>query len=328
MTAKLPDWLPQVPVKTVGVLCAVTMFGKNIESRQIVLAGKRYFHNAVENVVNYALNPILPDLSHLSGDYNAAMADPEDSAIIALKNVTDCFNYIFHIQIEYFKLLKQLLPERFRFKNGKELHLNQFAGKSPTLINSEKRYLILSRIDGAQPYDLDIDWSAEFNCLDDQLEDLFRDRLFQAQEAYAGTLHLSDWYNNRDRNLIIPLKVILDDLSYYFSHLGRSAYHMAKNSRRDSQEDQEQIKDNLHQAVMHLERFTLDLARMNIFTIVKHDRDKLTDQNLSAVVKARAADDSRFGENPFESQQQIYGSILMDLFQTIGYAPATSFATA
>lgn len=326
MTVKIPDWLPQVPVKTVGVLCAVTVFGKNIESWQIVLAGKRYFHNAVENVVNYALNPILPNLSHLEGDYNAAMSDTEDSAILALKNVTDCFNYIFHIQIEYFKLLKQLLPERFRFKSGKELHINQFAGKSPTLINSEKRYLILSRIDGAQPYDLDIDWNAEFNCLDDQLEDLFHDRLFQAQEAYAGTLNLSEWYNNRDRNLIIPLKVILDDLSYYFSYLGRSAYHMAKNSKKDNQDDQEQIISNLHQAVMHLERFTLDLARMNIFTIVKHDRDKLTDQNISAVVKARAADDSRFGENPFEGQQEIYGSILADLFQTIGYAPATAFA--
>ncbi len=254
MTSKLPDWLAQVPVKTVGVLCAVTIFGKNIESRQIVLAGKRYFHNAVENVVNYALNPILPDLSHLSGDYNAAAADPEDSALIALKNVTDCFNYIFHIQIEYFKLLKQLVPERFRFRTGKELHLNQFAGKSPTLINSEKRYLILSRVDGAQPYDLDIDWYAEFDCRDNQLEELFRDRLFQAQEAYAGTLHLSEWYNARDRNLIIPLKVILDDLSDYFSHLGRAAYHMAKNSKHANHEDENQVKTNLHQAVRHLER--------------------------------------------------------------------------
>ena len=326
MTSKLPDWLAQVPVKTVGVLCAVTMFGKNIESRQIVLAGKHYFHNAVENVVNYALNPMLPDLSHLAGDYNAAAADPQDSALVALKNVTDCFNYIFHIQIEYFKLLKQLIPDGFRFKTGKELHLNQFAGKSPTLINSEKRYLILSRIDGAQPYDLDIDWNAEFDCFDGQLEDLFRDRLFQAQEAYAGTLNLSDWYKNRDRNLIIPLRVIIDDLSYYFSCLGRSAYHMAKNSRKNSQEDHDQIQNSLRQAVMHLERFTLDLARMNIFTIVKHDRDKLTTQNISACVKARAADDSRFGENPFESQQQIYGSILSDLFRTIGYAPSPALA--
>ena len=184
MTNNLPKWIANVPLQSVGVLCATHIFGKNIESRQIALAGKRYFHNAVENVVGYILNPILPRFDKIA---NFEQCGPAES--IALRHVLDCFNFIFHIQVEYFKILARLYPERLRSrKTGIDLNINQFMAKGPTLLNSEKRYLILARLDGVQPYDLNLNWNAEFDWIDDLMHERFHNRLLQAQDRYADIL--------------------------------------------------------------------------------------------------------------------------------------------
>lgn len=310
----LPAWIGNVPLRTAGVLAAVHIFGKNIESRQIVLAGKRYFHNAVENVVGYVLNPILPPL-HTDGDL-------DEEAVTALRNIRDCFNYIFQIQIEYFKILTRLRPERFRNrKTGAEFNLNQFAAKSPTLLNSEKRYLILSKVDGAQPFDLDINWNAEFDWVDDTVRVLFHKRLLAAQEAYADILQLGEWYASRDKNLIIPIRTIMDDLSEYFEHLGLAAYLMARKShKRNGDADAGTIRNHLIEACRHLGRFAVDLLRMSVFSIVKHDLAFLGDSRLDAVIRTRAEDESFDGPNGFEIRHQRYGALLDKLYAAIGYA--------
>ena len=314
MTSNMPEWLRQVPLKTVGVLCATHIFGKNIESRHIVLAGKRYFHNAVENVVGYVLNPILPKLD---GD---TLDNPEPHAAAALANVRDCFNFIFHIQVEYFKTLSRLFPDRFRSKKtGAEFNLNQFMAKGPTLINSEKRYLILSRVDGAQPFDLDLDWGADFNWIDDDIRRLFRSRLRLAQDVYAETLTLGKWYAGRDRNLIIPLKTIMDDLSEYFEHLGLAAYAMAKNGRHPSDENLAAIRENLVATCRHLERFTMDLLRLGVFSIIKHDLDRLGEQNIGRVIRVRAEDESYAVRSGFDTRYIEYEDTLHGLYEAIGY---------
>ncbi len=317
MITEMPEWLANVPLKTVGVLCAVNIFGKNIESRQIALAGKRYFHNAVENVINYALNPMLPPLDNVKLGEGASC---DEETAVALENVCDCFNYIFHIQIEYFRLLYRVRPERFIVKkSGRELNLNQFAGRSPTLINSEKRYLILSKIDGAQPYDLAMDWNADFVWPDAAARQLFHKRLATAQDAYADTLELGEWYRNRDRNLIIPLKTILDDLSVYFSFLGQAAYLMARKRDKDQPGTLAAINDNLAMATRHLEHFILDMGRMNIFTIVKHDLDRLDQNSVSAVIKARAEEETRARGENFDRKNSDHLEILDELYRSIGF---------
>jgi hypothetical protein len=316
MTSSLPEWLGNVPLKTVGVLCATHIFGKNIESRQIVLAGKRYFHNAVENVVGYVLNPILPPLEPPDG----APSSLGGEATTALRNIRDCFNYIFHIQVEYFKILQRLRPEGFRSKSGVEFNLNQFMAKGPTLINSEKRYLILSRVDGAQPYDLRLNWNAEFDWVDDALRERFRDRLHLAQEAYAAILRMGEWYyGGRDKNLILPLKTIMDDLSEYFEHLGLAAYLMTRKLDRNSPETRELIRDNLIETCRHLERFCINMLRVNVFSIVKHDLDRLDAASIDAGVRARAVDESYVGRDGFDHRHREYATILGKLFHRIGY---------
>ena len=313
-TANMPEWLRQVPLKTVGVLCATHIFGKNIESRQIVLAGKRYFHNAVENVVGYVLNPILPPLT------SAQMANPDSGAMVALRNIRDCFNFIFHIQVEYFKAWARLKPERFRSKKtGAEFHLNQFMAKGPTLINSEKRYLLLSRIDGAQPFDLNLNWNAEFDWIEDAIRERFRNRLRLAQEAYADTLRLGEWYSRREKNLIIPLKTIMDDLSEYFDHLGLAAYLMAKKGSRNSEENVAGIRSNLLETCRHLERFTIDMLRMNVFSIVKHDLERVGEQALDDVVRVRAGDESDIGQLGFGFRHEEYAGLLSELYRAVGF---------
>ena len=316
--SSMPEWIRQVPLKTVGVLCATHIFGKNIESRQIVLAGKRYFHNAVENVVGYVLNPILPAIDTAGAD---APKDPD--AATALRNIRDCFNFIFHIQVEYFKVLAKLRPERFRSKRtGTEFNLNQFMAKGPTLINSEKRYLILAKIDGAQPYDLNLDWNAEFDWVDDYVRERFRRSLSHAQDAYANTLHLGEWYTGRDKNLIIPLKTIMDDLSEYFEHLGLAAYLMARNGKRRSDDNVMLIRDNLMETCRHLERFTIDMLRVTVFSIVKHDLDRLDDRTLDGVVRVRAEDESYVGRNGYETRHDSYSAMIDRLYEAVGYTAA------
>lgn len=312
--SSMPEWLRQVPLKTVGVLCATHIFGKNIESRQIVLAGKRYFHNAVENVVAYVLNPILPPIAGPDGK-----VDKEAAA--ALRNVRDCFNFIFHIQVEYFKLLSKLRPDAFKSKRtGAVLHLNQFMAKGPTLINSEKRYLILSRIDGAQPYELDLDWEAEFDWTGDDIRRRFRLRLAQAQDAYAAALRLGDWYAGRDRNLIMPLRTIMDDLSEYFEHLGLAAYLMAKNGKKPADENRDMIREHLTATCRHLERFCVDMQRISVFSIVKHDLERLPDANLAGVIRVRAEDEGYAGRDGADKRHEDYSVLLGDLYRAIGFA--------
>ena len=316
--SSMPEWIRQVPLKTVGVLCATHIFGKNIESRQILLAGQRYFHNAVENVVAYVLNPILPPLDNIPPG-----TTPDAEAATALRNIRDCFNFIFHIQVEYFKLLLRLKPEGFKSKRtGAVFNLNQFMAKGPTLINSEKRYLILSRVDGAQPYDLDLDWNVEFDWVDDSIRRRFRRRLAQAQDAYADTLNLGEWYAGRDKNLIIPLKTIMDDLSEYFEHLGLAAYLMARNGKRRTDMNLAQIRGNLIDACRHLERFTVDMLRVGVFSIVKHDLDRLDENNLDAVIKVRADDDKHVGYGGFDNRYEGYREILNRLYHVVGFSVA------
>lgn len=318
MTTKLPSWIANVPLKTVGVLCATHIFGKNIDTRHIVLAGRHHLRSAVENVVGYILNPILPPIP-------ASPHGPialNDKARTAVMNIRDCFNYIFHIQVEYFKILHRIRPERFRSpRTGVDLHLSAFAAKGPTLINSEKRYLILSKIDGAQPFDLDLDWNAQFDWTDDRIRELFRLRLGLAQDAYGVTLKLGSWYAGRDKNLIIPLKTIMDDLSEYFEHLGIAAYVMAR-KRMDADEKRTAIRENLFAACRHLERFVIDMLRVNMFSIVKHDLDKLDAGLLDAVIKVRA-DDDHFIMRPNLDERRIkYDGILRDLYRRIEFEPA------
>ena len=314
MTSSLPEWIANVPLKTVGVLCATHIFGKNIESRQIVLAGKRYFHNAVENVVNYVLNPILPVLQ-------SSLDQSNTEAETALRNIRDCFNYIFHIQVEYFKILQRLKPDEFKSKRtGAEFNLNQFMAKGPTLLNSEKRYLILAKIDGAQPFDLHLDWQAEFDWIEDSIRDLFHERLVRAQDAYADTLHLGEWYGARDKNLILPLRTIMDDLSEYFEHLGTAAYLMARNAKKPRYEFIMQIRENLLATCRHLERFCVDMMRLNVFSIVKHDLERLTCKDIDAVVRVRATEEASPGHDGFARRFEEYGDILPELYQRIGFS--------
>ena len=321
MTTNLPEWLKNVPLKTVGVLCATHIFGKNIESRQIVLAGKRYFHNAVESVVGYVLNPVLPALDMSADEPEACAGD----AALALRNVRDCFNFIFHIQVEYFKILNRLFPARFKSRRtGSEFNLNQFMAKGPTLINSEKRYLILSKIDGTQPYDLNLDWNAEFDWVEERIRENFRDRLLLAQEAYADTLRLGEWYSGRDKNLIIPLKTIMDDLSEYFDHLGLAGYLMARNGKRRSDENIQLIRENLLETCRHLERFTVDMLRMNVFSVVKHDMDKLDEDVMDAVIRVRAGDDAYVGHYGFEARHEEYATLLARLYDAAGFRTESS----
>lgn len=315
MTANLPDWTAHVPLKTVGVLCATHIFGKNIETRHTVLAGKRRFHNAVESVVGYILNPILPSFA-------ADAAGEDHDAEASLRNIRDCFGYIFHIQVEYFKLLQKLMPDRFRSKKtGAEFHLNQFSAKGPTLINSERRYLILSKIDGAQPYDLDLDWNAEFDWLEDAIRDLFRDRLFMAQDAYADTLRLGEWYSARDKNLILPLKTIMDDLSEYFDHLGLAAYLMARNGRRRDEANTPLIRENLLETCRHLERFCIDMMSMNVFSIVKHDLERLGSERVEKIIRVRAGDSAYAGHYGFQRRREEYTDLLVDLYEAVEFSP-------
>ncbi|MDR1745226.1 MAG: hypothetical protein LBS30_05685 [Planctomycetota bacterium] len=317
MTSKLPNWIASVPLQSVGVLCATHIFGKNIESRQIVLAGKRYFHNAVENVVGYILNPILPPLG-AGADFG--QGGQEEST--ALRHILDCFNFIFHIQVEYFRILARMYPERLRSrKTGVDLNINQFMAKGPTLLNSEKRYLILSRLDGVQPYDLDLDWNAEFDWIDDRVRERFRARLLQAQDCYADTLKLSEWYGARSKNLILPLKIIMDDLSEYFEHLGLAAYLMARKRNRRDGETRESICFNLLDACRHLERFCLDMLRTNVFSIAKYDLERMDAKSVESILRVRAEDDLHLGHNGFDKRYQEYHEALHALYRNIEYVP-------
>lgn len=318
MSSNLPSWMENVPLKTVGVLCAVNIFGKNVETRHIALTGKRYLHNAAESVVHYVLNPMLPSLDPPGGNPENLTGERET----ALRNVRDCFNFIFHIQVEYFKTLKKLRPERFQSKKtGNDFNLNMFAGKSPTLINSEKRYLILAKLDGVQPFSLDLDWNAEFVWPSDELRRMFRDRLFLAQEAYAEALRLGEWYSLREKNLIIPLKTIMDDLSEYFEHLALAAYLMARKKRDSGQENQPEIASNLREACRHLERFTLAMLRMNLFSLIKHDIGQLNDGLLESVIRLRVEDDIKIFPNDLDERRFEYARVLRTLYQAVGFAP-------
>ncbi len=318
MSSNLPPWMDNVPLKTVGVLCAVHMFGKNIETRQIVLSGKRYLHNAVESVIGYVLNPVLPPLD-LPVDNPDALTGEAD---IALRNIRDCFNYIFHIQVEYFKTLKRLRPGRFRSRrSGGEFNINMFAGKSPTLINSEKRYRILCKLDGVQPFSLDIDWDAEFDWTSEELRQQFRDRLFLAQEAYASALRLGEWYRAREKNLIIPLKTIMDDLSEYFEHMGLAAYIMARHRVASVEQYETKVAENIREACRHLDRFALAMMRMNLFSIVKHDLDRLGDDAMAAVIRIRAEDDVHIFRKDIAERQLEYMRLLRSLYRAIGFTP-------
>jgi hypothetical protein len=308
--------MEQVPLKTVGVLCAVNIFGKNIETRHTALSGKRYLHNAVESVVNYVLNPMLPSLG-AQGDALENLTNEQERA---LQNIRDCFNFIFHIQVEYFKTLNRLRPERFQSKKtGERFHLNTFAGKAPTLINSEKRYLILAKLDGVQPFSLDLDWNAEFVWPSDEIRRLFRDRLFAAQEAYAGTLRLGEWYSLRDRTLIIPLKTIMDDLSEYFDHLAFAAYLMARNSYKPVEEYEAKVVTNLRESCRYLERFALTMLRMNLYSVIKHDISLLDDELLKRVIQLQAEDDIWILPGDFDARRLEYADVFQSLYQAIGF---------
>lgn len=319
MTASLPEWITNVPLKTVGLLCAVHIFGKNIEGRHTALTGRRYIRSAVENVVNYALNPILPPLS----TYDRTPAGGKSDAMIALRNVRDCFNYIFHIQIEYFKILYKLHPEEFKSKKtGVEFNLNRFSAKNPTLINSEKRYLILCKIDGAQPYDLNLNWNAEIDWIDEAIQERFQNRLLTAQEAYASTLRLGEWLTTRERNPIIPLATIMDNLDQYFGYLSLAAYHMARNAKVRQDENLLLIKVNLLRACGYLERFVIDMLRMNALSIVKHDLGKLGREHVESVVRVRAEEDVHVGSQGFDRRYEGYNTLLNQLYEIIEFAPA------
>ena len=321
MTSKLPEWIGQVPLKTVGVLCATHLFGKNIESRQILLAGKRYFHNAVENVVGYVLNPILPPLNTALD----AGASADSDAVVALKHIRDCFNFIFHIQIEYFKVLEKLFPKRFVLPgSGRELKLNQFMAKEPTLINSERRYLILAKVDGVQPFDLNLDWNAEFDWISESVRTDFHSRLVAAQDAYAETLRLGEWYAGRDKNLIMPLRTILNDLSAYFDHLGLAGYLMARRVDRTSPETSVAIRQHLAATCEHLERFVVDMLRVNVFSIIMHDRDRLDGAAVGKAIRARAEDEGYIGNAGYEARCKLYLDALDTLHKQVGYNPPES----
>lgn len=312
----LPPWISNVPLKTVAVLCATTIFGKNVEARYILLAGKRYFHNTLENVVQYALNPILPPLDSFSKV--EAARNPE--AALALMNIRDCFNYIFHIQVDYFKILAKLMPDRLRSdKSGTILHLNQFAAMSPTLENSKRRYLVLSRIDGVQPYDLDLDWDAEFDWIEKSFEDTFTERLSVAQDAYIAALRLGEWYSSRERTLIIPLKTIMTDLTVYFDNLSQAAYTMAVNSKRPSEDNIQLIKRRLIITCLRLERFALDMMRVNVATVVKHDMDRLDGDCVEEAIRIRAEDDFRGSNTDFHRHRDGYTRLLDRLYKQIGF---------
>lgn len=319
MNAELPDWIANVPMKTVGVLCASHIFGKNIESRQVLLSGKRYLYNAVENVVGYVLNPILPRVTFDPDDENMALGE----AGKALRNIRDCFNYIFLVQVEYFKILRKIWPDRFKMPgSGADFNINMFSAKGPTLINSERRYLILSKIDGAQPFDLKLDWNADFDWVEDNVRRYFRRRLRQAQEAYANTVELAAWYSGCDKGLIIPLKTIMDDLSRYFEHLGRAAYFMARKEGRENAAPT--IREHLVQSVHHLEQFIVDMLRLNVYTIIKHDKERLSDTHLAEVIRVRSTDESYGGQEQFETLRESYLSVLDVVYQEIAFRPAAT----
>lgn len=315
------EWASQVPLKTVGVLCATHIFGKNIESRQILLSGKRYFHNAVENVVGYVLNPILPEMGMPTGDTTQTQ-ELDGEAGAAVRHIRDCFNFVFQIQAEYFKVLYKLMPERFRSRRtGVEFTLNQFTAKGPTLINSEKRYRILSRIDGAQPFDLNLNWNADFDWISEDIRVRFHQCLLEAQDAYAEALHLGEWYASRQKNMIMPLRTIMDDLSIFFDHLGLSAYLMARKKDRSSEETSAQIRVGLREACRHLERFTVDMLRANMFSIVMCDRDRLGSTLLERVVMTRAEDDGYAGRFDYPARRGLYLKTLQGLYAEIGFTP-------
>lgn len=314
--ANLPPWLHNVPLKTVGVLAAAHIFGRNIANRHNILSGQTYLHNAVENVVNYVLNPILPNLN-ISPDDPASFGPAQ---AMALRNIRDCFNYIFHIQVEYFKILHRLRPERFRSpKTGNEFNLNQFRAKGPTLLNSEKRYLILSRLDGTQPFDLDLNWDADFNWVEDKNRRLFRNRLLLAQDAYTTTLRLGDWYMSRERSLVIPVRTIAENLIPYFDYLGNAAYLMARQEKNRTADWEQVISQNLVSSCLRLEQFTVDLQRTNLYTIARYDLGKLGGGSLDAVVKVRAED--RIGHLGFKRRYEKYTRVLSRLYRTLEFEP-------
>ena len=53
-----------------------------------------------------------------------------------------------------------------------------------------------------------------------------------ARDAYAETLSLGEWLGARARNIIIPLRTIMSNLTSHYDHLSLAAYLMALNGAR------------------------------------------------------------------------------------------------